>query len=146
MHRIIVLAMLVSLTYPFGPSAMSATKVSIQEACAACTAAGNKPAKEPVQSTLKKETSLIGTAYLNYIYQNDLSNSHFCEAMLLMNSQIPAGTANPYVHLFDAGRGEKMRTVLQDVQLSFDYSIARSSPPENKLKASIKNIKDALKK
>lgn len=141
------LALFFGLSCSLIPSmAMSETKVSIEGACAACKAAGRKPAGAPVQSPLKKETSLIGLAYLNYIYQNDLSNAHFCEAMLLMKSQVPEGTANPYVHLFDAGMGEKTLAVLEDVQLSFDYSIGRSNPAEDKLKASIKKIQAALKK
>jgi hypothetical protein len=85
-------------------------------------------------------------AYLNYIYQNDLTNEHFCQAMLLMHAQVPAGTANPYVKLFDKGMGEATLAILEDIQLSFDYSIARSNPSEEKLKASIDKIKAALKK
>src|SRR5207237_8825620 len=106
----------------------SDTAVSTDKACATCKAAGHKPAGKTIQSALKKETSLIGMAYLNYIYQNDLSNEHFCQAMLLMNSQVPSGTENPYVHLFDPGMGEKMLGVMQDIQLSFDYAIGRSAP------------------
>ena len=101
---------------------------------------------KPVQSELKKESSLIGMAYLNYIYQNDLTNEHFCQAMLLMHAQVPAGTDNPYVRLFDKGMGERTLAVLEDIQLSFDYSIARSNPAEEKLKASIVKIRAALQK
>ncbi len=124
----------------------SATKVSIEKACQSCIAAGKKSVGTAVQSLMRKETSLIGLAYINYIYQNDLTNEHFCQAMLLMNSQVPAGTDNPYVHLFDKGMGEKTIAVLQDIQLSFDYSIGRSEPPLEKMQASIDNIKKALKK
>lgn len=126
--------------------AVAETKVSIEETIAAAKAAGVKAIGKPVQSALKKETSLIGMAYLNYIYQNDLTNEHFCQAMLLMHSQVPEGTANPYVKLFDKGMGEKTLAILEDIQLSFDYSIARSNPAEEKLKASIDKIKAALKK
>ena len=126
--------------------AFSQTKVSIEKTIAACQAVGVTPSGKPVQSELKKETSLIGMAYLNYIYQNDLTNEHFCQAMMLMNAQLPAGTSNPYVKLFDKGRGEKTLAVLEDIQLSFDYSIARSNPAEEKLKASINKIKAAFKK
>lgn len=123
----------------------AATKVSIDRTIAACKAAGIKPSGTPIQSRLKADTSLIGMAYLNYIYQNDLSNPHFMQSMMLMNSQVPAGTANPYVQLFDRGRGEKTIAVLQDIQLSFDYSIARTNPPESKVQASVSNIQTALK-
>jgi hypothetical protein len=143
MKQAILLVILLTLM----PSAvMSSTKVSIEETCAACKAAGVKLIGTSVQSPLTKETSLIGMAYLNYIYQNDLGNEHFCQAMLLMNSQVPLGTANPYVHLFDAGMGEKTLKVLQDVQLSFDYSIGRSKPPEAAVQESIKSIQAALNK
>jgi hypothetical protein len=65
--------------------------ISIDEAVAACRAAGNGmvPGVVPVQSELKQEASLIGLAYLNYIYQNDIANRHFCEAMLLMARRRP---------------------------------------------------------
>jgi hypothetical protein len=58
------------------------------------------PGEAPIQSALKRETSLVGLAYLNYIYQINISNQHFCEAMLLMHAQVPPGTKNPYVALF----------------------------------------------
>lgn len=118
--------------------------VSIDQSCANCKAAGNKPSGKPIQSALKKETSLIGMAYLNYIYQNDLSNEHFCQSMLLMDSQIPSGIQNPYVHLFDKGMGEKLLKVLQDTQLSLDYALGRSSPSTEKIQVSIQNIRTAL--
>ena len=138
--------LLVFMRLILNPSlAFSETKVSIEQTIAAGKAAGIKPVGEPVHSELKKETSLIGTAYLNYIYQNDLTNVHFCQSMLLMNAQVPAKTDNPYVKLFDKGMGEKMLAILEDIQLSFDYSIARSNPSEEKLKASIDKIKSALK-
>jgi len=65
--------------------------IPIEEAIAACKAAGNTmvPGLKPIQSDLKRETSLIGQAYLNYIYQNDIANEHFCQAMLLMHAQVP---------------------------------------------------------
>ena len=85
---------------------MSKTAISIDEAVNACKRAGNfmVPGKAPVQSALKQEASLVGLAYLNYIYQNDIANQHFCEAMLLMHAQVPRGTANPYVALFTPER------------------------------------------
>src|SRR5688572_20059881 len=95
--------------------AFSATKISIKQAIAGCTAAGNKAIGTPVQSELKKQTSLIGMAYLNYIYQNDIKNAHFCQAMLLMNSQIGNETENPYVHLFDSEMADKTMPILEDV-------------------------------
>lgn len=125
---------------------MYATLIPISKACADCKAAGNKPAGTPIQTPLKKETSLIGLAYLNYIYQNDISNEHFCQAMLLMNAQVPPGTENLYIHLFDPGMGEKTLKILQDIQLAFDYSIGRSNPPTPKIEASIRNIQAVLKK
>ncbi len=140
-------AFLVSASLILTPNMASAeTKVSIEKTVAACKAAGIKPVGTPIQSDLKKETSLIGMAYLNYIYQNDLTNEHFGQAMLLMDAQAPAKTENPYVRLFDKGMGEKTLAVLEDVQLSFDYSIARTQPSEEKLKASIRRIKAALEK
>jgi hypothetical protein len=36
--------------------------------------------------------------------------------------------------------------ILEDIQLSFDFSIARSNPSEEKLKASIAKIRAALQK
>ena len=75
-----------------------ATSISIDEAVNACKLAGNGmvPGKAPIKSELTREASLVGLAYLNYIYQNDIANEHFCEAMLLMHAQVPAGTPNPY--------------------------------------------------
>lgn len=98
-----------------------------------------------IQSDLKKTTSLIGMAYLNYIYQNDLENPHFCESMLLMNSQVPSGAENPYVHLFDPEMASKTMALLEDIQLSFDYSIARTTLPLEKVQASVSNIQAVLK-
>jgi hypothetical protein len=74
--------------------AAMATSISIEEAVQACRLVGNGmvPGKAPVQSPLKRETSLVGLAYLNYIYQNDIANQHFCEAMLLMHAQVPPST------------------------------------------------------
>lgn len=123
----------------------SATKISISQALTDCTSAGIKASTQPVQSELKKQTSLIGMAYLNYIYQNDIKNEHFCQSMLLMNNQVPAGTDNPYVHLFDAAMASKTMAILEDVQLSFDYSIGRTNPPVKKIQGSVKNIQAALK-
>jgi hypothetical protein len=67
--------------------------IPIDEAMNACKLAGNGmvPGKAPVQSELNTEASLVGLAYLNYIYQNDIANQHFCEAMLLMHAQVPGG-------------------------------------------------------
>lgn len=123
-------------------------QVSITETIANCTAAGITLAKgaKPVQSPLKQETSMIGMAYLNYIYQNDLQNLHFCESMLLMNSQVTDGTPNPYIHLFDPEMASKTMEILTDIQLAFDYSIARSNPSIEKIQASVETIQAALKK
>lgn len=123
----------------------SATKVSISQALSACASAGNKISGKPVQSELKKQTSLIGMAYLNYIYQNDLQNDHFCQSMLLMNSQVPEGTNNPYVHLFDVEMASKTMPVLENIQMSFDYSIARTNPSLDQVQGSVDKIKAALK-
>ncbi|MDR3492476.1 MAG: hypothetical protein P4M12_10655 [Gammaproteobacteria bacterium] len=123
----------------------AATKISISKALTDCTAAGNKISGKTVQSELKKQTSLIGMAYLNYIYQNDTQNEHFCQSMLLMNSQVPEGTNNPYIHLFDIEMAGKTMPVLEDVQMSFDYSIGRTNPPVNKVQHSVDKIQAALK-
>ena len=80
-------------------------------------------------------------AYLNYIYQNDIANQHFCKAMLLMHAQVPPGAANPYVALFEAERAVATMAALADVQLVFDYAIARSDPPEAKLEASLATLR-----
>jgi hypothetical protein len=123
----------------------SATKISISQAITDCAAAGNKIVGTSIQSELKKQTSLIGMAYLNYIYQNDIKNEHFCQSMLLMNSQVPEATNNPYIHLFDAEMASKTMPILEDIQMSFDYSIGRTNPPIEKLKNSINKVQNALK-
>ena len=123
-----------------------AQPVSIEETLEACRAAGFQPAGKPVQSDLKRETSLIGLAYLNYIYQNDLKNPHFCESMLLMAAQVPPGTPNVYVQLFEKGMGERTLPLLQEIQLAFDYSIGRSQPPEEKVRAAIQKLQTVLKR
>jgi hypothetical protein len=122
---------------------MSQTAISIDAAVKACKAAGNVmvPGKAPIKSALKREASLIGLAYLNYIYQNDIANEHFCEAMLLMHAQVPAGTANPYVALFTRARAVRTMAALADVQLAFDYAIARTDPPAAKLEGSLKTLR-----
>lgn len=122
------------------------TAISIDEAVNACKLAGNGmvPGKAPIKSPLKRETSLVGLAYLNYIYQNDISNQHFCEAMLLMHAQVPQGTANPYVALFTPERASATMAALADVQLAFDYAIARSDPPEAKLEASLAALRKII--
>jgi hypothetical protein len=122
---------------------MPKTAISIDEAVNACRLAGNGmvPGKAPVQSALKRETSLVGLAYLNYIYQNDIANPHFCEAMLLMHAQVPPGTANPYVALFEAGHAAATMAALADVQLAFDYAIARTDPPEAKLESALATLR-----
>jgi hypothetical protein len=85
---------------------MPDTAISIDEAVEACRLAGNGmiPGKAPVMSPLKREASLVGLGYLNYIYQNDIANQHFCEAMLLMRAQAPGAAPNPYVALFGQAR------------------------------------------
>jgi hypothetical protein len=125
---------------------MAQTGISIEQTLQRCKAAGNGlvPGVQPIQSDLKKETSLIGMAYLNYIYQNDIDNRHFCESMLLMMSQVPAGTANPYVGLFTRRRAVTTMAALADVQLAFDYAIARTDPPEAKVRASVDTVRKGL--
>jgi hypothetical protein len=119
------------------------TAISIEEAVKACILAGNGmvPGKAPVLSALKQECSLVGLAYLNTIYQNDIANQHFCEAMLLMYAQVPAGTANPYLALFEPENAVATMAALADVQLAFDYAIARTDPPEAKVEASIASLR-----
>jgi len=123
-------------------------QVSITETITNCHAAGITLAKgaKPIQSPLKQETSMIDMAYLNYIYQNDLQNLHFCESMLLMNSQVPEGTTNLYIHLFDPEMASKTMPILADIQLAFDYSIARTTPPIEKVQACVETIQAILKK
>jgi hypothetical protein len=121
--------------------------IPIEDAIAACKAAGNTmvPGLKPIQSDLKRETSLIGLAYLNYIYQNDIANEHFCQAMLLMHAQVPEGTPNPYVALFTPAHGAATLAALADVQLCFDYSIARTDPPLAKVEASVATLRTIVK-
>jgi hypothetical protein len=120
---------------------------SIEQTLADCREAGNRPIPgvDPVQSELKRDTSLVGLAYLNYIYQNDIKNRHFCESMLLMSSQVPAGTKNPYTRLFKPKAAKKTMAALADVQLCFDYAIARSNPPEDVVQASLAGLRKILK-
>ena len=126
---------------------MADTKISIEQALKACKDAGNRivPGVQPIQSDLKRETSLVGMAYLNYIYQNDIKNQHFCEAMLLMDSQVPAGAANPYTKLFALKSASQTMGALADVQLCFDYAIARTDPPEATVKASLECLRKIVK-
>jgi hypothetical protein len=119
------------------------TAISIEEAVQACRLAGNGPVPgiKPVQSPLKLEASLVGLAYLNYIYQNDSANQHFCEAMLLMHAQVQPRTENPFVGLFTEARAKATMAALADVQLVFDYAIARSNPPAAKVEASLATLR-----
>ena len=127
--------------------AAAAMSISIEEAVNACKLAGNAmvPGKAPVQSKLKTEASLVGLAYLNYIYQNDIANQHFCEAMLLMHAQVPQGTQNPYVALFTPERAGPTFAALADVQLAFDYAIARTDAHEAKVEASLATLRSIIK-
>jgi hypothetical protein len=112
---------------------------SIDETVLTCKAAGHgfPSSVAPVQSELKRETSLVGMAYLNYIYSNDLANEHFCQAMLLMHAQVPSGTPNPFVALFTPENAVATMGALADVQLALDLAIARSSPTAEKMEASL---------
>lgn len=121
------------------------TKISIQQVIAESKAANILMTGKSIQSDLKKITSLIGMSYLNYIYQNDIKNEHFCQSMLLMNSQVPANTENPYEHLFGADMANKTMAILEDIQLAFDYSIARTQLAEEKVKLSVQKIQQALR-
>jgi hypothetical protein len=123
------------------------TKISIDQALKDCKEAGNfiVPGVKAVQSELKRDTSLVGLAYLNYIYQNDIKNEHFCQSMLLMDSQVPAGTKNPYTKLFTPKSAKKTMAALADVQMCFDYAIARTNPPDEVVKASLKAVRKILK-
>jgi len=114
--------------------------IPIEDAIAACKAAGNTfpPRLKPNQSDLKRETSLIGQAYLNYIYQNDIANEHFCQAMLLM----PRAS---YVALFTPAHAADTMSALADVQLCFDYAIARTDPPLTKVEASVAILQAIVK-
>ena len=120
--------------------------IPIEDAIAACRAAGNTmvPGKAPILTPLKRDCSLIGLAYLNYIYQNDIDNAHFCEAMLLMYAQVPPATANPYVALFTPAHAAATMAALADVQLCFDYAIARTDPPEAKVAASVASLRNIV--
>ena len=120
--------------------------IPIEDAIAACRAAGNTmvPGKAPILTPLKRDCSLIGLAYLNYIYQNDIANDHFCQAMLLMYAQVPPATANPYVALFTPAHAAATLAALADVQLCFDYAIARTDPPEAKVAASVASLRNIV--
>jgi hypothetical protein len=139
----IVVAVGLSLT----PAVSTAqTKISIDRAVKDCRDAGHGivAGVQPVQSELKRETSLVGMAYLNYIYQNDIKNKHFCESMLLMSSQVPADTRNRYVDLFLPQRARKTLGALDAVQMCFDHAIARTPAPEAEVKASLARVRKTL--
>jgi hypothetical protein len=142
----LVNVMLVTLAVLLPTSALAATDIPIDQAVHDCRSAGNAmvPGLQPVQSELKKQTSLVGMAYLNYIYQNDIANQHFCEAMLLMHAQVPAGTANPFVALFTPVHAARTMANLADVQLVFDYSIARTNPPVAKVESSLATVREIV--
>ena len=138
------LAFVLAALVLFAPAVgMAETKVSIDQALKDCKADGNGlvPGVAPVQSDLKKEASLVGMAYLNYIYQNDIRNKHFCESMLLMSSQVPAGTRNPYVDLFTRRAARKTVAALDAVQMCFDYAIGRTNAPEATVKAAVERVR-----
>jgi len=103
--------------------------------------------KKPIQSKqvlkLKEETSLIGMAYLTYIYQNDIKNPHYCQSMLLMKSQVKRNT-NPYEKLFYSEMASTTMSLLEDVQLSFDYSIARTQLPAKTVRKSVDKLRSVL--
>lgn len=120
------------------------TRISINQVISDCKAMNMQMAGKPIQSELKKVTSLIGMSYLNYIYQNDIKNEHFCLSMLLMHSQVPTNTDNPYVHLFDLSMATKTIPILEDIQLAFDYSIARTQLAEENVNLSVQKIQRAL--
>jgi hypothetical protein len=120
-----------------------AAYIPIEEAIAVCNS--SPPGLKPIQSDLKRECSLIGLAYLNYIYQNDIANEHFCQAMLMMHAQVPKATPNPYVALFEARNAGPTLAALADVQLCFDYAIARTEPPRTKVEASVATLKTIVK-
>lgn len=128
-------------------TAYAATEISIEKAITDCIAAGNKipTLTKPSEGETIKKASLIGMAYLNYIYQNDILNPHFCESMLLMNKQIPINTKNPYTMLFTQKNAAQTMTHLADIQLCFDYSIHRSQPPEKKVVKSIQILDSIMK-
>lgn len=128
---------------------MISTFSTISQTLKSCRLAGFKPIenKIPIQSELKKVTSLIGLAYLNYIYQNDLSNKHFCESMLFMKCQTPDDDVNNiYVQLFDIVNASKTIAILEDIQLSFDYSIDRTNVSIDKVQNSVDKINMAVRK
>jgi hypothetical protein len=120
--------------------------IEIEDAVSACKLAGNGmvPGKSPILTPLKRECSLIGLAYLNYIYQNDIANQHFCEAMLLMHAQAK-DTSNPYIALFEPPQAIATMAALADVQLCFDYAIARTDPPLAKVEASVATLQAIVK-
>jgi hypothetical protein len=132
--------------------AMSETAISIDEAVEACRLAGNGmvPGKAPVMSPLKREASLVGLAYLNYIYQNDIANRHFCEAMLLMARRRPrprrtlmsrcSGKRAPRDH-GGAGRRAarlRLRHRPQRPARGQDRSLARHAAENSRLMAGLK--------
>jgi hypothetical protein len=116
--------------------------IEIEDAVSACKLAGNRmvPGKTPILTPLKRECSLVGLAYLNYIYQNDIANQHFCEAMLLMHAQTDGAAENPYIALFEPEQAIVTMAALADVQLVFDYAIARTDPLVEKVEASLATL------
>lgn len=118
-------------------------KIPISKSLRDCTLSGHKIIGKTVISKLKKETSLIGSAYLNYLYQNDIKNPHFCQSMLLMKSQT-GNAGNPYIELFHPPTSMKTMSLLEDVQLCFDYSIGRTKAKTNIVQKSVKKLQNIL--
>jgi hypothetical protein len=67
----------------------------IEDDVAPCRAAGNTmvPGKAPILTRAQVFAHRAGL--LNYIYQNDIANAHFCEAMLLRPRKCRAEPRTP---------------------------------------------------
>jgi hypothetical protein len=134
----------------YGSVAWADSYIPVSETLAECIRQGYKP-DESVRPTsgLKNSASLVGLAYINYVYQNDTKNPHFCESMLRMDRQVSSGTPgdykNKYVELFSQTRAQQTMKHLAEIQLAFDYSIGRSSPPPEKIEAAIKALDSILR-
>ena len=66
-------------------------------------------------------------------------------SLLLMNAQVPADTVNPFLRLFTPERAVKTIDALDNVQMSFDYSIARTNPPAKQVETGVKILQDIVK-
>jgi hypothetical protein len=124
--------------------------VPIKTSLTGCMAQGHKSDAQtlPKSAEIKRQASLVGLAYINWVYQNDLNNEHFCDVMLRMDRQVTDGVpgqyVDPYVDLFSPEHANETVQNLANVQLLFDYSIDRSKPSATKVETALKSVSAVL--